>query len=110
MPQKLPWGVNDLYLAVDYTGDTGMGFLNGELVADEFYKGIPWEIGLRKFITPVASAKEMVFYFRPTQKNASYWVDLQPYPQSIPDFGNAKTYLKLNNIALTPQYKTTLNF
>lgn len=108
LPQSLPAGVNDVYLTIYYTGDTGMGFLNGELVADEFYHGIPWTIGLRRFISPVPAAKEMVLYFRPMQKNASYLVDLQPYPQYIPDFGRSKSYLKVNSITFVPQYKTLI--
>jgi beta-galactosidase len=110
LPQSLPSAVNDVYLNVEYTGDTGMGFLNGELVADEFYHGTPWQIGLRKFISPVNKSKEMVFYFRPMEKNASYLIDWQPYPQYVPDFGKANTYLKVNKISFTPEYKTTIKF
>lgn len=101
--------LNDLYLTIDYTGDTGMGFLNGELVTDEFYKGIPWQIGLRNFL-PNSTAKEMVFYFRPMYKDATYLIDLQPYPSSIPDFGKSNSYLKINNATFTAQYKTTIKF
>lgn len=101
--------LNDIYLTIDYTGDTGMGFLNGELVADEFYKGIPWQIGLRKFLSNT-TAKEMVFYFRPMYKDASYLMDLQPYPASIPDFGKQKSFLKINSTSFTPEYKTILKF
>jgi beta-galactosidase len=102
-------GLSNLFLTIDYTGDTGMGFLNGELVTDEFYKGIPWQIGLRNFL-PNTTAKEMVFYFRPMDKDASYLIDLQPYPASIPDFGKQRTYLKINNTYFTPEYKTVLTF
>lgn len=109
LPTTKPAGVNDIWLTVDYTGDTGMGFLNGELVTDEFYKGIPWQIGLRKFLT-AGHANDMVFYFRPMYKNATYLVDLQPYPQSIPDFGKSNTYLKVNRITMTPEYKSVLTF
>jgi beta-galactosidase len=108
MPTSLQQ-LNDIILTVDYTGDTGMGFLNGELVTDEFYKGIPWEIGLKRFI-PFTKSKEMVFYFRPMQKNASYLLDLEPYPGAIPEFGNKKEYLKINNIYFTPEYKTIIYF
>jgi beta-galactosidase len=101
--------LNNLFLTIDYTGDTGMGFLNSELVADEFYKGIPWQIGLRNFL-PNNKAHEMVFYFRPMPKDAPYLIDLQPYPSSIPDFGKQKTYLKINRTWFTPEYKTVLTF
>jgi len=66
-------GLNDLFLNVDYIGDTGMGFLDGELVTDEFWKGTIWQIGLRKFY-PAAASKEMVFYFRPVSENLPIWM------------------------------------
>ncbi|KOS08222.1 hypothetical protein AM493_05705 [Flavobacterium akiainvivens] len=108
LPASLPENANDVLLTVNYTADTAMGFLNGELVADEFYKGIPWQIGLRKFLN--GKSQEMVFYFRPMQKNASYLIDLQPYPESIPDFGTASKYLKVGAITAATQYKTTITF
>ena len=110
LPQTIPAGVNDIYLIVNYTGDTGMGFLNGELFTDNFYYFISWQIGIRKLISSPAKPKEMVFYFRPMQKNASYLLDLQPYPQFIPDFGKSNSFLKINSISFTPQYKTNIKF
>jgi len=110
LPQTIPASVNDIYLNVNYAGDTGMDFINGELVADNFYNGLPWQIGLRKFVSLPIKPKEMVFYFRPMQKNATYLLDLQPYPQFIPDFGKLNSYLKINSISFTPQYKTTITF
>ncbi len=110
LPKVIPSYVNDILLNIRYTGDTGMGFVNGELVADNFYNGIPWQIGLRKFILSSAQPEEMVLYFRPMEKNASYLLDLQPYPQFIPDFGKESSYLKINNINFTAQYKATIYF
>ncbi len=110
LPQTMPPSVNDIYLHVNYTGDTGMDFVNGELVADNFYNGLPWQIGLRKFLSSSVKPKEKVFYFRPMQKNATYLFDLQQYPQYIPDFGKSNSYLKVNSFSFTPQYKTTITF
>lgn len=110
LPQIMPPTVNDIWLNVDYTGDTGMNFINGELVADNFYNGIPWQIGLRKFMSSPTKPKEMVLYFRPMYKNATYLLDLEPYPQYIPDFGKSNTYLKINKLSFTTQYKTTITF
>jgi beta-galactosidase len=100
--------LNDIFLTVDYTGDTGMGFIDGELVTDEFYKGIPWQIGLRKFISKPLTPKEMVFYFRPMPKDATYLIDLNP--TAVPDFGKQKNYLKVKGWFYTPQYRTLLSF
>ncbi|MXN90288.1 glycosyl hydrolase family 35 [Flavobacterium sp. Sd200] len=108
LPQSLPEHVNDAVLTINYKADTAMGFIDGKLVTDEFYKGIPWQIGMRKFLT--GKPQEMVFYFRPMQKNASYLVDLQPYPESIPDFGGKKEYLKVENFDVQLQYTTNITF
>ncbi|MEO6329939.1 MAG: beta-galactosidase [Ginsengibacter sp.] len=99
--------LNDIFLQIDYTGDTGMGFIDGTLVTDEFWKGIPWSIGLKKFY-PGASSKEMVFYFRPLYKGASYLADLNP--EDVPDFSKSNQILDIRKTTLVPEYKTKLEF
>lgn len=98
-------GLNDLFLNIDYTGDTGMGFLDGELVTDEFWKGTIWQIGLKKFY-PNAASKEMVFYFRPVSEGASYLDDISP--ENRPDFSKSKQVLNIKKISFTPEYKVNL--
>ncbi|MEO6453264.1 MAG: beta-galactosidase [Ginsengibacter sp.] len=107
---KLPASLNnlnDIFMQINYTGDTGMGFIDGELVTDDFYKGIPWQIGLKKFY-PNAASKEMIFYFRPLQKDATYLADLNP--SDVPDFGEAKQLLTIKKISMVPEYKIRLDF
>jgi len=99
--------LNNIYLKIDYTGDTGMGFLDGELVTDEFYKGTPWLIGLRSFIKK-ARTRQLVFYFRPMHKDAPYLADLRP--SDIPDFGQGDTFLKIKSVGFTPEYTSVLTF
>lgn len=100
-------GLNDIFLNIDYTGDTGMGFLDGELVTDEFWKGTLWQIGLKKFY-PDAASREMVFYFRPVNENASYLDDI--LPENRPDFSQSKQVLNIKKISFTPEYKVNLQF
>ena len=52
--------LNDVLMRVNYAGDTGMAFIDGQLVDDHFYCGRPWEIGLKRFL-PRLRGKEMVF-------------------------------------------------
>lgn len=100
-------GLNDIFMNIDYTGDTGMGFLDGELVSDEFWKGTLWQIGLKKFY-PNAASKEMVFYFRPVNEDASYLDDISP--KDRPDFSKSKQILNIKKISFTPEYKVNLQF
>lgn len=39
----------DVYLDIDYTGESADIYINNEKVADEYYTGEIWQIGLRKF-------------------------------------------------------------
>ena len=41
--------ISDIKLTVDYLGDTGSLYKNGELVADDYYCGIPFNINLDRF-------------------------------------------------------------
>ena len=106
LPSALPAGLNDIFLKIDYVGDTGMGFLNGELVTDEFYKGIPWEIGLKRFIG--RPAKDMLFYFRPMHRTAPWLVDLPS--SSIPDFDKTPLVNKINKVEFIPEYRTEMRW
>lgn len=105
LPGSLPKSIHDLWLSIDYLGDTGMMFQANALVADEFYKGIPWSIGLRQFIYSTSN-HSADFYFRPLSNNATYLADLP----SIPDFGQSKRLVRVKGISIRPEYQTEINF
>ena len=102
----LPSGVNDVICKVNYKGDTGQGFINGELVADNFYNGIPWEIGMKRFFEKPDS-KAMVFYFRPMYKKAEFLQDL--IPGSIPEFDQRGQFLEIGDPEFIPEYKVIMH-
>ena len=45
---------DDLFLTVDYEGDQAELLLDGRKVADDYYRGEPWEIGLKRWNFPKA--------------------------------------------------------
>lgn len=57
-------GIHDLYLRIEYDGDMAMAFLDGELVADHFCNGVPWDIGLKRFAAQIVE-QGLVLVFRP---------------------------------------------
>lgn len=57
-------GIGDLFLQIDYAGDMGMAFVDGEMIADHFCNGLPWDIGLKCFAAQVLE-KGLVLVFRP---------------------------------------------
>ena len=48
-------GVNDLFLKVEYQGDIARLSAAGRLLTDDFYNGMPWCIGLKRFRRQVKS-------------------------------------------------------
>jgi hypothetical protein len=40
---------DEAYLVLDWAADSGRIYLDGKLIADQFYTGQPWEIGLSRF-------------------------------------------------------------
>ncbi|MGB4659335.1 MAG: beta-galactosidase, partial [Mobilitalea sp.] len=50
---NLPEGqIEDCFLIIAYQGDRAKLYLDGELVADHFYTGRDWEIGMKRFDFP----------------------------------------------------------
>ena len=48
-PERFMDGLKDALLCVDYTGDIGSAFINGDMINDNFCNHSTWEIGLRTF-------------------------------------------------------------
>ena len=47
-----PGEADDWFLHIGYRGESARAFIGGEFVADDFYAGPPWTIGLRRFGLP----------------------------------------------------------
>jgi beta-galactosidase len=49
LPKGAFVGADDLFLKIDYQGDIARLNAGGNLLTDDFYKGMPWCIGLKRF-------------------------------------------------------------
>lgn len=58
---------DDILLSIDYTGNVGYAFSNGQLFHDHFYNGAPWEIGLKRFSKQLENG-EIVLETTPLRK------------------------------------------
>jgi beta-galactosidase len=98
--------VNDVFLCLDYLGDTGHAYLDGQLVSDHFANGLPWEIGLKRFISP-AMDRELIVHFSPLHQDAS---TLRYFPTGMAfrpaDDGMAE--IEIRSITTIPEYHTIL--
>ncbi len=98
----------DLWLQVPYVGDRVEVFIGGELVADHFYSGQPWELGLRKFAQRLRS-EDLVFVFHPLLPDAPFLRDLPADVQEAVANEHAPL-LRIDEPVVRPEYRTRLSF
>lgn len=60
--------LKDIILRIDYEGDIGYSFINGELINDNFCNGNTWEIALDRFKEKLND--EMYIYISPIRKGS----------------------------------------
>lgn len=61
-------GLKDIFLRIDYEGDIGYAFINGDLINDNFWNGNTWEISLGRFEERLK--EEMYIYISPIRKGS----------------------------------------
>jgi hypothetical protein len=107
LPKSLPDGVEDALVRLEYLGDTGQAYIGGKLVADHFANGLPWEIGLKRFLT-VESEREMLVRLTPLKDKAQA---VRFFPTGMafrPDF-SAATGGEISSLTVHPQYQSTIS-
>lgn len=98
--------LNDIIFEIDYTGDTGMIFHDGELLNDHLCQGEPWRISLKRY-RELLSGKGLYFYLKPLYKDAPF---LDDFPQErISGFSKKKQFFKLESLCLLPEYKASFH-
>lgn len=102
---EIPPGVNDLFIEIDYVADTIMAFMGNDLVADTFYYGQPWRIGLKRFFDN-ENWREPLFHFRALHKDAVFMDDLAD--EAVPSFEKRRKVIELNSATVSPEYVTTV--
>lgn len=63
-------GVKEALLRVDYRGDIGYAFIDGDLIGDNFSDGNTWELGLKRFEERLAK-DGMYLYISPIRKGGT---------------------------------------
>jgi beta-galactosidase len=99
---------DDVWLRLPYVGDRVAAFIGGRLVADHFYFGQPWNLGLRKFAHQLAG-EDLVFVFHPLKPDAPYLGDL-PEPVREELMKRALPILEIEDVVVQPEYRTRVSF
>jgi len=77
LPELFQDGERDVYLTIDFEGSLANLFMDGKLVADWFYTGLPWNVGLKRFRNDL-SGKELTLQVKPLKKDAPIYVEIPP--------------------------------
>jgi beta-galactosidase len=89
-------GDAELLLQVDWTGDVGRAYCAGELIADHFWYGPRWDIGLRRHrIEVIRHGLEL--HLLPLVENAPIYLS----PASRPRYAGGQV-IELRSITLSP--------
>lgn len=101
------WGTPaDVMMTIDYVGDRCMAFFEGDLVADHFYFGQPWEIGLRKFRERFRT-QDMILVFHPVRRDHAFLSDLEP--SARPPFKEGQeSFLRIGDISFATHYEAVV--
>jgi hypothetical protein len=96
--------LKELFLKVDYVGDVARLSMGGKLLDDNFYNGLPWTVGLSRFLSGPGPGK-LQLSILPLRKDAPIFLE----PRYRPDFGRQSQTDRLLRIQLIPQYELTIN-
>ncbi|WP_422660524.1 beta-galactosidase [Paenibacillus sp. EC2-1] len=87
-------GINDIFLLIEYEGDFAVLRKSGEkeLLADHFYTGSVWEIGLKRFM-PGIMCTDLLLQIIPLKDPSAIYLERKPSTegQSIASLLNVKT-------------------
>ena len=92
--------VSNLLLEITYTGNIARLSANGHLLDDDFYNGLPWTIGVERFL-PNLDNGSLELSILPLRKDAPIFIE----KEFQPDFGDRNQIVDLKSARLIPQYE-----
>ena len=91
--------VDQVFLRIVYQGDVARLYAGNRLITDDFYHGVPWEIGLRS-IPRADLERGLVLKILPLRAHAPIYVGGAGLP-AIPEAGQVA---KLTGVRVVPEY------
>src|SRR5690625_3558191 len=99
-------GVKEVILRIDYDGDIGYAFIDGELIHDNFCNHDNWEIGLKRFEKEILD-KGMYLYVSPQKEGVSVKSDS---PMAARTETAEKEIAEISSIKAIPVYEVDVLF
>lgn len=95
--------INNVFLQMDYMGDTGSLYQSGHLIADDYYAGLPFNYALNRL--PKENDRSLLLQIIPYRNNLRvYW---EP---SVREQLPHETTARLKEVKLIPQYEIRLDY
>ena len=85
-------------LRIRYVGDVARLTLNGRLIADNFYAGREFDLGLQRYAPDIFTG-DLRLQILPLRKDAPIYLE----PRAQPDFGTNETLVKLQSVEIVNQ-------
>jgi hypothetical protein len=104
VPSDALHGLSDLFLAVHYQGDEARLLSGNRLLADNFYNGAAWRIGLKRYLS-APSTGPFKLQVMPLDAKARIFFE----PGSSPAFGKDGQAGALQSIEALPEYELHLS-
>ena len=95
-------GLSDLFLRIDYVGDVARLYLGDRLIADHFYYGPAWWVGLKRF-APRVFEEGLVLQIAPLARDAKVYIE----PPFRPAF-DGDSVAELREVRAVPEYAASL--
>lgn len=105
VPRVASAGITETFLHIEYEGDVARLYSGDKLIADSFYNGAPWEIGLSQ-IPADELARGLELKILPLRKDAPIYLPSGARP-TFPPSGDA---LRLKDVRIVPEYDAVMDF
>ena len=99
----LPPQVSEVFVGVDYAGDVARIYVDGRMVADDFYYGRLWEPGLRRMAAD-SIEKGLEIRILPLRRDSQIYLD----STARPEFDSRDEAVGLRGVSVIPEYEAEL--
>ncbi|GAB2545841.1 beta-galactosidase [Gracilibacillus alcaliphilus] len=96
----------ELLLQIDYVGDIGYAFIDGELINDNYSNNNTWEIGLKRFQKDISN-KGMYVYISPLKEGVIVKSDS---PMAARTEISKKSIAEIKSIKVIPVYEYSVTY
>lgn len=93
-------GLSDLFLDIRYAGDIGRLSAGRELLDDDFFKGTPWRIGLKRFAGEIARGP-LELRVLPLRRDAPVYIQ----PELAPSYAANGQVAAVLGVRVVPEYE-----